>query len=345
MKKFRMAIIGAGNICQSAHVPAYKKIDDVEIVAVADWKIERARQVAANFPGCKAYETAEQVLANEDIDGVDICVWNRSHEPLAIAAARAGKHALCEKPMAADLEGALRMKRAVEDAGVTFMLAVPRRYQTDVRLLADMVAEGKLGDIYYAKCAMIRRRGTPVGWFTDTTKSGGGPVVDIGVHCIDNTWYLMGRPKPVRVSAQISHAIGNFQTKGVNRWVALDHDVTAFDTEDSAAGIVHFENGACLLFETSWALNCRDQSYTQICGTKGGAELEPLCVYTEEDEYLTDKHPVTINIDRFEYEIRHFVACARTGRKPVSCLEDALTIQRILDAIYRSARENREVSL
>lgn len=107
----------------------------------------------------------------------------------------------------------------------------------------------------------------------------------------------------------------------------------------------NFENGACLLFETSWALNCRDQSYTQICGTKGGAELEPLRIYTEEDEYLTDKHPVTINIDRFEYEIRHFVDCARTGRKPVSCLEDALTIQRILDAIYRSARENREVSL
>ena len=109
--------------------------------------------------------------------------------------------------------------------------------------------------------------------------------------------------------------------------------------------VSRFENGACLLFETSWALNCRDQSYTQICGTKGGAELEPLCIYTEEDEYLTDKHPVTINIDRFEYEIRHFVDCARTGRKPVSCLEDALTIQRILDAIYRSARENREVSL
>lgn len=311
MKKFRMAIVGAGNICQSAHVPAYLNIDDIEVVAIADWHIERAQQAAAKFPGCKAYTTVEEILENEEIDGVDICVWNQSHAPVAIAAAKAGKHVLCEKPMSVSVEKALEMKEAVLRAGVTFMLAVPRRYQTDVRLLAGMVADGQLGDIYYGKCAMIRRRGTPIGWFTDTSKSGGGPVLDIGVHCIDNTWYLMGRPRPVRVSAQISYGIGDFKTKGVTRWKALDHDVTAFDTEDSAAGIIHFENGACMLFETSWAMNCRDQSYTQICGTKGGAELEPLRIYTEEEGYLVDKSPTTNNIDRYEYEIRHFVEIGR----------------------------------
>lgn len=345
MKKFRMAIVGAGNICQSAHVPAYLNIDDIEVVAIADWHIERAQQAAAKFPGCKAYTTVEEILENEEIDGVDICVWNQSHAPVAIAAAKAGKHVLCEKPMSVSVEKALEMKEAVLRAGVTFMLAVPRRYQTDVRLLAGMVADGQLGDIYYGKCAMIRRRGTPIGWFTDTSKSGGGPVLDIGVHCIDNTWYLMGRPRPVRVSAQISYGIGDFKTKGVTRWKALDHDVTAFDTEDSAAGIIHFENGACMLFETSWAMNCRDQSYTQICGTKGGAELEPLRIYAEEEGYLVDKSPTTNNIDRYEYEIRHFVDCVRTGRKPTSSLDDAVTIQKILCGIYESAKTHREVEL
>ena len=345
MSKFRMALIGAGNIAQNAHIPAYKRMDDVEIVAIADWNLERAKGAAAHFPGCKAYRTVEEVLATEQIDGVDICVWNQSHAPVAIAAANAGKHVLCEKPMSVDVASALRMKEAVENAAVTFMLAVPRRYQSDVRLLAGMIADGKLGEIYYGKCAMIRRRGTPIGWFTDVEKSGGGPVLDIGVHCIDNTWYLMGRPKPVRVSAQIAYGIGDFKTQGVSRWTALDHDVTAFNTEDAAAGIVHFENGACLLFETSWAMNCRDQSYTQVCGTKGGAELEPLRIYTEEEDHLVDKQPVTINVDRYEYEIRHFLECVRTGRKPTSSLEDAVTIQRILNGIYESARSKREVEL
>lgn len=345
MKKLRMAIIGAGNISTSAHIPAYKKIDDIEVVAIADWKLERAQKAAANFPGCKAYTTVEEVLANEDIDAVDICVWNRSHTPVAIAAANAGKHVLCEKPMAASLEDALKMREAVEKANVTFMLAVPRRYQSDVRLLTKQIEDGDLGNIYYAKCAMIRRRGTPVGWFTDTGKSGGGPVLDIGVHCIDCTWYLMGRPKPTRVSAQISYGIGDFKTEDVNRWVALDHDVTAFNTEDSAAGIIHFDNGACMLFETSWALNAPDACYTQICGTKGGAELFPLRIYGEEKNHLVDKSPKTIDIDRFQFEIEHFAECVRTGRKPVSSMEDALTVQRMLNAIYESARKGCEVTL
>ncbi len=345
MEKLKMALIGAGNISQTEHVPVYQQRNDVEVVAVADWNIDRAKQAAAKLPGAKAYRTVEEVLSCEHIDAVDICVWNRSHSDVAIAAANAGKHVLCEKPMASDITQALLMEKAVRDAGVTFMLAVPRRYQTDVRLLAQMVGEGQLGDIYYAKCAMVRRRGTPVGWFTDSQKSGGGPLLDIGVHCIDNTWYLMGRPRPVRVSAAVSHAIGDFQTKGVDRWVALDSDVTAFDTEDSAAGIFHFDNGACMLFEVSWAMNCKDQMYTQICGSKGGAELGPLTIYTERNGFLSDDRPKTIDVNRYAYEIDHFVDCVRTGKKPVSGLEDSLTVQRMLAGVYESARQHREVAL
>lgn len=341
--KFRMAIIGAGNISQNSHIPAYKQIDDIEVVAIADWNIDRAKQAATNFPNCHAYRTVEEVLENEEIDGVDICVWNESHAAVTIAAANAGKHVLCEKPMCISVEESIAMKEAIEKAGVTYMLAVPRRYYPDSMLLAEMVERGDFGDIYYGKCAMVRRRGTPIGWFTDSKKSGGGPVFDIGVHCLDLTWYLMGRPKPVRISAQTSYAIGDFKTKGVERWTALDHDVTAFNTEDSAVGIIHFENNASLMFEVSWAMNCREQQYTQICGTKGGAELEPLRAYTEENGYLTDKTFKTSGINRFEYEIRHFVDCVRTGKTPTSSLEDAMTIQKILCGIYKAAEEKREI--
>ena len=275
MEKIRVAIVGAGNIAQSAHLPAYQKRDDLEVVAIADWNLARAQDAAKKFGIPKAFQNIDDMLANVDCDYVDICVWNRSHADCAIKAAAAGKNILCEKPMAYNLEDALKMKEAVEKAGVTFMLAVPTRYSGEAQLLREMVDAGKLGDIYYAKTANIRRRGTPIGWFTDTAKSGGGPVIDIGVHCIDRTWFLMGCPKPVRVSASTSYAIGDFKTRGVSRWTALDSDVTAFDTEDSACGVIHFENGAALMFEVSWALNAPNSGYTQICGSKAGATLEP----------------------------------------------------------------------
>ena len=217
MEKIRVAIVGAGNIAQSAHLPAYQKRDDLEVVAIADWNLARAQDAAKAFGIPKAFQNIDDMLANVDCDYVDICVWNRSHADCAIKAAAAGKNILCEKPMAYNLEDALKMKEAVEKAGVTFMLAVPTRYSGEAQLLREMVDAGKLGDIYYAKTANIRRRGTPIGWFTDTAKSGGGPVIDIGVHCIDRTWFLMGCPKPVRVSASTSYAIGDFKTRGVSR--------------------------------------------------------------------------------------------------------------------------------
>ncbi len=345
MEKLRVGIIGAGNIAQSAHLPVYMERTDVEVVAIADWNLERAQDAAKKFNIPNAYSSVEELLANVDVDYIDICVWNRSHAPVAIAAARAGKHILCEKPMAINLEDALKMEEEVKKAGVQFMMAVPTRYTAEAQLLMEMVDQGKLGEIYYAKTANIRRRGTPIGWFTDTSKSGGGPVIDIGVHCIDRTWFLMGRPKPVRVSATTSHAIGDFKTKGVQRWTALDSDVTAFDTEDSAAGAIHFENGATMLFEVSWALNAPPQDYTQICGSKAGATLNPLTIYGEEMGYLSDNKPTVLNPNMFAVEIDHFIDCVRTGKKPTSPLEDGVTVQRMLQGIYDSARLGREVEI
>ncbi len=345
MEKLRIGIVGAGNIAQSAHLPAYAKRDDIEIAAIADLNLARAQGAAEKFGIPAAFDSAEALLAGAQVDCIDICVWNRWHCDVAVAAARAGKHILCEKPMALNLEHALRMKEAVEAAGVTFMMAVPTRYGTESQYLARMVAEGRLGEIYYAKTAAVRRRGTPLGWFTDTRKSGGGPVIDIGVHCIDRTWYLMGRPRPLRVSAMTSSRIGDYQTKGVDRWVALDSDVTAFDTEDSAAGVIHFEGGACLLFEVSWALNAPPANYTQICGTKGGATLEPLTIYGEDMGYLTDNKPTVGKNEIFYAEIDHFLDCVRTGKTPISGLYDGVTVQRMLEGIYASAKSGKEVEI
>lgn len=345
MDKIRVAIVGAGNIARTAHMPAYRKRTDVEIVGVADINYERAQNFAESFGVPKAFPSIEAMLDEVECDYVDICVWNGSHASCAIEAAKRGRAVLCEKPMALNLEHALKMKEAIQAAGVPFMLAVPTRYSSQAILLREMVDAGKLGDIYYAKTAYTRRRGTPIGWFTDTRKSGGGPVIDIGVHCIDRTWFLMGCPKPVRVSASTSYAIGEFKTRGVHRWAALDSDVTAFDTEDSACGVIHFENGAAMMFEVSWALNAPGESFTQICGSKGGARLDPLTIYGEDMGYLTDNKPNPGENDMFYEEIDHFIHCLRTGETPRSDLEQAVTMQRILQGIYDSARLKKEVEI
>ena len=345
MKKLRIAIAGAGNIAQSAHLPVFEKRDDVEVVAICDLNLERAQKAAEKFSIPKAYGSFEEMLEKETFDAVDICVWNRSHSVIAVAAAKAGKHILCEKPMALNVEHALEMKKASDEAGTVFMLAVMNRYKPEYALAREMVDSGKLGEVYYAKTAMIRRRGTPLGWFTDTTKAGGGPVIDIGIHCIDRTWFLMGCPKPVRISASTSNRIGDYQTKGVGRWVALDSDVTAFDTEDSAAGVIHFENGATMLFEVSWAINAPEQDYTQICGTKAGLTMEPLTVYGEEMGYLTDNKITTMPKNPYAVEIDHFIDCVRTGKKNNSPLEHGLMMQKMLNGIYDSAKAGKEIEL
>jgi len=346
MEKLRIGIVGAGNIAQSAHLPAYMERDDVEIVAIADLNLQRAKDAAALFGVPNAYETVDELLANAEVDAIDICVWNRSHSDVAIKAARAGKHILCEKPMALNMEHAYAMKDAVEKAGVIFMMAMPNRYRSEYMLVREMVDADELGEIYYAKAVSVRRRGTPLGWFTDTKKSGGGPVIDIGVHCVDRTWFLMGCPKPVRVSAMTSSRIGDYQTKGVDRWIALDSDVTAFDTEDSAAAIIHFENGACMLVETSWALNTAPEDYTLVCGTKAGARIDDdIMIYGEVMGYLTDNKPTVKKNNPFAEEIDHFIDCVRTGKPVKSTLNHGLEVQKMLCGIYESAEKKREITL
>jgi predicted dehydrogenase len=345
MKKLKVAVIGAGNIARSAHLPVYAKRDDVEVAAIVDWNLDRAKECAEKFGVEKVFSTAEEAFALEDLDMADICVWNKSHAPVAIAAAKRGLHILCEKPLAWDLADAYAMKEAVDKSGKIFMTGMMNRYRNDVQLLRQMVDDGKFGEIYYAKATYVRRRGTPLGWFTDTQKSGGGPVIDIGVHCIDRTWYLMGCPKPVRISASTSYRIGDYQTKGVSRWIALDSDVTAFDTEDSACGVIHFENGASMMFEVAWAINLPPEETTYIAGSKAGAILEPLTIFSEDSGYLTDNTPTFEKNNSFADEIAHFIECVRENKRPISPIEDGIEVEKMLMGIYQSAREGKEILL
>lgn len=344
--KIRIGIIGAGNIAQNAHIPAYLKQKDVELVAVCDIKEERAKEVAQKYDMKYAVTDFNDLAAIDEIDAVSVCTWNNGHAPAVIAAAKAGKHILCEKPMSMNPAESEEMKRAVRENNVTFMMGFVNRFRSDSKVIKEMAEAGKFGEIYTAKAGWLRRRGTPLGWFTDLSKSGGGPVIDIGVHVIDLTWYFMGKPKPVSVSAATYNKIGNYKTKGVDRWKAFDTDNLVFETEDSACGMIRFENSATMLFEVSFAINGKETGpYSQIFGTKAGASFDPLTIYGEDENYLVDSQPKYLKEDPFDNEIRHFLDCIKEGREPISPVEDGVQIQRILNGIYDSARLGKEIIL
>lgn len=347
MKKLKAAVVGAGNIGQTEHMPAYENLKDlVEVVAMVDINLARAQEAARKYAVPKAYNSIDALLADSVPDIVDVCTWNVAHEEVAVKAMRAGAAVICEKPIAHTLASALRIQQVVLETSSPFMMAMVSRFGAEVQMLHSMLKAGDLGQIYYAKTGYIRRRGTPIGWFTDTAKSGGGALIDIGVHNIDTAWYLMGCPKPVRVSGKTSSAIGDFKTRGVSRWEALDRGDGTFNTEDSALGVIYFENGASLFVEASWAINGPGGNYTQIYGTKGGASLNPFTIYTEnEQNYLVDISPQVERNNKFEAELRHFVQSLNAGTKPLITVDQGVAVLQMIDGIYRSAREGREIVL
>ena len=345
MEKLKIGVVGAGNIAKHGHLPAYKKCYNCVPQAICDIDFDRAKRVAEEYGIPEVYPSIEEMLEKADIDAVDICTWNNAHAPCLIAAANAGKHVMCEKPLAMSLDDALKMEKAVKENNIIFFLAVPSRFGYENMYLRDMYDNGELGDVYYAKTSYIRRRGTPSGWFHDKKTSGGGPIIDIGVHRIDAAWYLMGNPKPTRVSANVFYKIGDYQTKGISRWKGTPCPDNQFDCEDSGAGAIHFENGATMVFEASWAINGPEKSETFIFGSKAGASVEPLTIYGERNGFLsTDNVTVKNSNDKFQLEIEHFADCVLNKNYNTKYpIEQAVNMQRMLQAIYDSAEQGKEI--
>lgn len=348
--KTRVAIIGAGTVARDNQIPAFLKCSEAEVAAVFDRHLDRAQALCERYGIAKAYDKLENLLADQDIDSVSVCTGNVSHESLVISAAEAGKNILCEKPMAISVAEAENMKAAVEKSGVTFMMAFVNRFRQESILLDELRRAGRLGDIYHARCGWIRRRGTPSGWFTDKSKSGGGAVLDIGVHVIDLTWYLMGRPRPVSVFGATHRQIGAYETHSVNGWAAVGAKGGVFDNEEAATALIRFENGETMSVDISWAINGREEKmFSKIYGTKGGASFRPCEVYGEENGFLTDTAPVLIPETSwqpaFERETAHFAHCVVSGERPMPSIDDGLTVQRMLNAIYDSAASGTAVML
>ena len=350
MDKIRIGVIGTGSIARE-HLNAYKKNPYVEIYALCDLNAELLAQRAEEFGVERTFTNCEDMLKLPEIDAVSVCTWNCAHAPCAIAALNAGKHVLCEKPMALNAQEAIAMKEAAERNGKLLMIGFVRRFGNDCDILKDLIDHDEFGEIYYAKATYLRRNGNPGGWFGDKARSGGGPLIDLGVHVIDLARYLLGGPKPVSVYGATFHKLGNRPgVKGGKAYLsARANDTTVCDVEDLATALIRFDNGAVISVEASFSLNIKkDVGSIELFGTKAGAKIDPeLEMYSEMNGYMTNvtlTNPTALSFDGlFAREIDHYVDCVRLGLPCRSPAEDGVILMKILDAIYESAATGHEV--
>lgn len=348
-RKVRIGIIGTGGISHS-HMGGYKALDNVEVYAACDINEKRVKNFAEKYGIERTFTDYNEMLKLKELDAVSVCTWNNIHAQAAIAALKAGKHVLCEKPMALNAQLAEEMERTAKETGKILMVGFVRRFGSDTRIMKDFIDNGHLGDIYYTKASYLRRCGNPGGWFSDKSRSGGGSLIDLGVHVIDLVRYLMGRPKAVSVTGATFSNIGpRSHIKGIDRYKASDYSDFS-DVEDMAVAMIKFDNGAVLSVETSFSLNLKeDTGNIELFGTKSGAKMDPnLELYSEMEGYLVDIAPKVSKGSNwfnsiFENEIAHFVDCVANGTECKSPAEDGVELMRILDAVYESARTGREV--
>ncbi len=353
MKTLKIGIIGNGGICKGAHIPAYLEDSRAEIVAVCDKVKEKAEFIKENYyPNAKVYTDYKELLKNEDVECVDICTSNYMHSIIAVDAFRAGKHVFCEKPDAIDVSEALKMKKASEEAGKVLMVMRNNRFVDASKYAKKYIEDGKMGAIYAGRCGWQRRRGIPGkgGWFTTKEKSGGGPLIDLGVHMIDLAIWLMGNPTPVAVSGNTYCKFADTNTSdSVNSDFGSKVENGTFDVEDLAMGLIRFDNGAVLQIEFSWASNIKEEKrFVELRGEKSGLTWEDnnVEIYTEVDGQLLDIKPAGKNDHRgHKNNLVHFLDVVLDGAKPCYEPQQGVDMIKILCAIYESAKTGFEVKL
>lgn len=350
--KINVGVIGAGSI-SDLHINGYLQNPDVRLYALCDIDSELLEKKALKYNIDKKYTDYNEMLKLKELDAVSVCTWNSMHAPCTIAALNAGKHVLCEKPMSVSARDAQLMKDAADKNKKLLMIGFVRRFGNDCEILKDFIESDFFGDIYYTKATYIRKIGNPGGWFGDVKRSGGGPLIDLGVHVIDLVRYLLGNPRPVSVYGATFDKLGdrkNIKGKRVYKSAgSSDNDICS--VEDLATAMIRFDNGTVLSVETSFSLHTKnDEGKIELFGTKGGARLNPeLELYTEANNYLADislDADTALSVDGlFSNEINHFVSCIKNEARCISPADDGIEIMKILDAIYESAKTCREVIL
>ncbi len=355
-KKIKVGIIGCGGIANGKHMPSLSKLSDVEMVAFCDIVLEKAEKAKEKYgtPDAKVYTDYQELLKDPEIEVIHVCTPNRSHAPISIDSLHAGKHVMCEKPMAKTAEDARKMVVAAKETGKKLTIGYQHRHKPESIYLKSVIDRGDLGDIYYAKAYAIRRRGTPNwGVFLNEYEQGGGPLIDIGTHSLDVTLYLMNNYEPKMVVGTTYKKVNNADCG--NPWGGWDKDQHTM--EDSAFGFIVMKNGATIILESSWALNTSEpisEGSTMLCGTDAGAQIKGgVTINKGEFNRLIEVKPDLssggvafyegISDNPAEVEARRWIDAVKNDTEVVVKPEQACVVSEILEAIYKSAKSGQPV--
>lgn len=351
MSKLKFGVMGAGFIGR-VHMDQINKCEDAEVVGVYDPFAELAQKAVTNEQAKKVYSTPEELVADKGIDAVVVASPNKTHADLAVIAIEAGKHVIVEKPLALNAKNASRIVKAAEKAGVVTMVPHQMRWNPGSQKLHALTEKGELGDIYYGKTSWLRQAGIPGwgSWFTRFEESGGGPLIDIGVHMLDLALYQMGNPKPVSVFGSTYAKFGP-EKRGLGTWGTPDWN-GFYDVEDLASALIKMDNGATLLLEVSWAANLSAEDAkpgVTIMGSEGGARLDPgsgnykLSGQKFGECFTVDVSPNGLGAR--EAMARHFIDCVKANKQTIAPVYSGMVNNIVLDSIYESARTGKSVDI
>ena len=348
MKPLKIGLIGTGGIAQ-VHMQALAKTEDIEVVAVCDLVEEKAVRTAETYGVPNVFVDYHDVLAMDEIEAVSICTWNQAHCAPTVDALHAGKHVLVEKPMAATLVDATAMTKAAKETGLVLMVGVQPRFGFARKTAKAIVDAGTLGDIYYAEAVACRRCGIPGGSFIKAETAGIGTVADIGVYALDEVLHLMGHPKPVAVSGIANNLLGKAYTtpiEGAIQW-AEDWSPEDLTVEDFGVATVRFENGALLVFKTSWIMHMDSLGGNLILGTKAGLKMNPLTLFTHDYNRLVDiqPQPGSKDGDLFLAKNMAFAEAIWEGKPSPVPAQEMLITNVIIQGLIDSAAAGREVEV
>lgn len=355
--KLKVGIIGCGGIANGKHMPSLAKVKEAEMVAFCDIIVEKAEKAAKEFgtSDAKVYSDYRQLLKDKSIDVIHVCTPNKSHADITVDSLEAGKHVMCEKPMAKTAADAKRMVEAAKKTGKKLTIGYQNRYSAESLYLKKLCQENELGEIYMAKAHAIRRRAVPTwGVFLNEEEQGGGPLIDIGTHALDMTLWMMNNYKVKSVMGNVYYKLGK-KKDAANAWGPWDPE--KYTVEDSAFGFITMENGATIILESSWAINYLQigEAKTTLCGTEAGADMwDGLRINGEKYSrlYITKPDLSAGGVAFYEgasdnpsdLEAKMWIDCIINDTEPMVKPEEAYTVTEILEAIYESGKTGKAVT-
>lgn len=349
--RLKVGVVGIG--IGRAHLEGYLALsDEVEVVALCDLDKTRLKAIGHEYNVPLQFADFDLLFQSGEIEAVSICLPNNLHARACVVALEAGIHVLCEKPLADTLASAQTVVEAAGRASSKFMICYNRRYRADLRWIKGLLSREGLGQIYQVKAGWIRETGIPMGWFTQKAVSGGGSLIDLGIHMLDAALWLLDYPSPLTVSGEVR---AKFGPQGEKIWLFRSGQPGTFDVEDSAMAFIRLAGGVTLTVETSWASHNRpglDDFFVTLMGTQGTVELyvanyateNTLTLYTEINGVPVVSRPAVKSAKSdHAHVVAEFVSAIREDRVPVASAEQGFVIMKIIEAIYESARRGREI--